>query len=322
MKTTIDDEILPHSKDPAISVLTKEFLTTVNSGGAGLETMSPEDARSVLVAVEKSVDVDYSGIEEFEKIITQGGYHVKLNIVRTEGSKKKLPVFIFIHGGGWVLGDFPTHKRMVRDLVVSTGATGVFVNYTPSPEAHYPQAVEEIYAATKWVAENGDEINVDGTKLAVVGNSVGGNMTAVTALKAIKNNGPKITSLVMFWPIVAANFETDTYKKYGIDRFLTTNLMKWMYDQSTTDLEQTEEIYASQINAPIDLLKKFPPTLIQVAEADVLREEGEAFGQKLDAAGVDVTKIRYNGMIHDFGLLNPLAHLPQVKSLFRHAVQI
>ncbi|MDR7369913.1 alpha/beta hydrolase [Flavobacterium aquidurense] len=319
MKTTIDDEILPYSKDPAISVLTKEFLTAVNSGGAGLETMSPEDARSVLVAVQKSVDVDYSGIEEFEKIVTQDGYHVKLNIVRPEGSKKRLPVFIFIHGGGWVLGDYPTHKRMVRDLVVSTGAAGVFVNYTPSPEAHYPQAVEEIFAATKWVAENGAEINVDGTKLAVVGNSVGGNMTAVTALKAIKNNGPKITSLVMFWPIVAANFETDTYKKYGIDRFLTTNLMKWMYDHYTTDLEQREEMYASPINAPIDLLKKFPPTLIQVAEADVLREEGEAFGQKLDAAGVDVTTIRYNGMIHDFGLLNPLAHLPQVKSLFRHA---
>ncbi len=321
MKTVLPNENgkFHFSQDPAISAETKKFLTALNTGGPGLETMSPEEARQVLVGAQKSVAVDYSGIEESEKTITQDGYTLKLNIVKPEGTTEKLPVFIFIHGGGWVLGDYPTHKRMVRDLVVLTGAAGVFVNYTPSPEAHYPQAVEEIYAATKWVAANGNEINVDGSRLSVVGNSVGGNMTAVTALKAIENNGPKIASLVMFWPIVAANFDTETYQQYGEDRFLTTPLMKWMYDHYTKDLAQREEIYASPINASLELLKNFPPTLIQVAEADVLREEGEAFGRKLDEAGVEVTTVRYNGMIHDFGLLNPLAHLPQVKSLFRYA---
>lgn len=307
------------TQDPAISKETKKFLTALNSGGVPLETLSPEEAREVLVGAQKSVEVDYSGIEESEKTISQDGFSIKLNIVRPEGSKEKLPVFIFIHGGGWVLGDYPTHKRMVRDLVVLSGAVGVFVNYSPSPEAKYPTAVNEIYAATKWVAENGNEINVDGTKLSVVGNSVGGNMIAVTALKSIENNGPKITSLILFWPIVAANFETETYKQFGEDRFLTTPLMKWMYDHYTPDLAQREEIYASPLNASLELLKNFPPTLIQVAEADVLREEGEAFGRKLDEAGVDVTTVRYNGMIHDFGLLNPLAHLPQVKSLFEYA---
>jgi len=306
-------------QDPAISKETKKFLTALNSGGVPLETLSPEEARLVLVGAQKSVEVDYSGIEESEKIISQDGFSIKLNIVRPEGSTEKLPIFIFIHGGGWVLGDYPTHKRMVRDLVVLSGAVGVFVNYTPSPEAKYPVAVNEIYAATKWVAENGNEINVDGSKLSVVGNSVGGNMTAVTALKSIENNGPKITSLILFWPIVAANFENETYKQFGKDRFLTTSLMKWMYDHYTTDLAQREEIYASPLNASLELLKNFPPTLIQVAEADVLREEGEAFGRKLDEAGVEVTTVRYNGMIHDFGLLNPLAHLPQVKSLFEYA---
>lgn len=310
---------IPFSQDNAISKETKKFLTALNSGGVPLETLSPEEAREVLIGAQKSVEVDYSGIEESEKNISQDGFSIKLNIVRPEGSNEKLPVFIFIHGGGWVLGDYPTHKRMVRDLVVLSGAVGVFVNYTPSPEAQYPIAVNEIYAATKWVAENGNEINVDGTKLSVVGNSVGGNMTAVTALKAIENNGPKIVSLVMFWPIVAANFETETYKQFGEDRFLTTSLMKWMYDNYTPDLAKREEIYASPLNASLELLKNFPPTLIQVAEADVLREEGEAFGRKLDEAGVEVTTVRYNGMIHDFGLLNPLAHLPQVKSLFEYA---
>lgn len=320
MHTSITNAPLEVANDPAISAETKKFLAALNSGGGKpLEAMSPADARLVLVGAQKSVDVDYSGIEESEKTITQDGYTITLNIVKPEGTTGILPAYIFIHGGGWVLGDYPTHKRMVRDLTVLSGAAGVFVNYTPSPEAQYPQAVNEIYAATKWVAENGAEIGVDGTRLSVVGNSVGGNMTAVTALKAIENNGPAIKSLIMFWPIVAANFETETYQQYGRDRFLTTPLMKWMYDNYTTNLAQREEIYASPINAGNELLKKFPPTLIQVAEADVLREEGEAFGRKLDAAGVTLTTIRYNGMIHDFGLLNPLAHIPQVKSLFTHA---
>ena len=316
---TIEKEIPSFSQDPAISKATKEFLKVLNSGGVPLETLSPEEARKVLVNAQAGVAVDYSGIDETEKTITQDGYTVTLNIVKPKGSTQQLPVFVFIHGGGWVLGDYPTHKRMVRDLVVLSGTTGVFVNYTPSPEAQYPQATEEIYAAVKWVAEHGNEINVDGSKLSVVGNSVGGNMTAVTAIRAIQNNGPKLANLIMFWPIVAADFETSTYQRFGESRFLTTTLMKWMYDHYTKNLNQREEIYASPLNAPADILKHFPPTFIPVAEADVLREEGEAFGRKLDEAGVEVTTIRYNGMIHDFGLLNALADIPQTKALFRQA---
>lgn len=306
--------------DAAISREIKVFLAALNSGGGDpIESMSPLDARQVLVGAQKSVEVDYSGIQESEKTIEQDGFTIKLNIVEPEGNTETLPAFIFIHGGGWVLGDYPTHKRMVRDLVVQSGATGIFVNYTPTPDAKYPQAVNEIYAATKWIAANGNQINVDGSTISVVGNSVGGNMTAVTALKAIENNGPKLKSLIMFWPIVAADFETDSYKKFGKDRFLTTPLMKWMYDLYTTDPAERAQIYASPLNATLEQLKNFPPTLIQVAEADVLRDEGEAFGRKLDEAGVSVTTIRYNGTIHDFGLLNPLAHIPQTKSLFVHA---
>ena len=160
-------------KDPHLSVETKEYLKVLNGGGPAVESLSKEDARNVLVTVQESVKVDVSGIEESEKTITSGDQTVKLTIVRPKGVKEKLPVFIFTHGGGWILGDYPTHKRMVRDLVVESGYAAVFVNYTPSPEAKYPQALHEIYAATKWVSEHGDEINVDGKRLALVGNSVG-----------------------------------------------------------------------------------------------------------------------------------------------------
>ncbi|WP_207513754.1 alpha/beta hydrolase [Longitalea luteola] len=312
--------IVDYASDPRIDTRTKAFLKALNtSGGKPLETLSPKEARQVLVDAQASVQVDLSGIEESEKTITADGHTVKLNIVRPEGVSGALPVFIFIHGGGWVLGDYPTHKRMVRDLVVLTGYCGVFVNYTPAPEAKYPTQVNEIFAATKWVAENGAEINVDGKNLAIVGNSVGGNMSAVTALKAKENSGPQIKVQILFWPIVDADFETASYKQFGKDRFLTTPLMKWMYDHYTTDPKQRKEIYASPLQATVQQLRGLPPALIQVAENDILRDEGEAYGRKLDEAGVPVTLVRYDGMIHDYGLLNALAELPAVKSAFVQA---
>jgi len=217
-----------------------------------------------------------------------------------------------------VLGDYPTHKRMVRDLVVLTGFAGVFVNYTRTPDAGYPQAINEIYAATRWVAEHGEKIEVDGKNLAVVGNSVGGNMTAVTALKAKENGGPNIKLHIMMWPVADANFETESYQQFGEKRFLTTPLMQWMFDLYATEA-QRREIYVSPLQASVEQLKGLPPALIQVAESDILRDEGEAYGRKLDEAGVKVTTVRYDGMIHDFGLLNGLAEEPAVRSLFEHA---
>jgi acetyl esterase/lipase len=312
--------ILDYKDDPRLSRGTRKFLEGLNSaGGPPLETMSPVDARQVLVGAQASVDVDLSGIDESEKTITADGHTVTLNIVRPKGVTEKLPVFMFIHGGGWVLGDYPTHKRLVRDLVVESGFAAAFVNYTPTPDAVFPTQIDQIYAGTKWVAENGDEINVDGKSLAVVGNSVGGNMTAVTAIKAIENGGPNIKALVMMWPIVDADFETGSYKQFGKDRFLTTSLMKWMYDLYISDPEKRNDPHASPLKASDEVLAKFPPTLVQVAESDILRDEGEAFGRRLDEAGATAATVRYDGMIHDFGLLNGLANEPGVRSLIRHA---
>jgi acetyl esterase/lipase len=312
-------KVLEVADDPRLSREVKAFLKLLNSGGVPLETLPPLEARQVLVNAQASVKVDLSGIDESEKTITADGYPITLNIVRPAGVKGILPVFIFIHGGGWVLGDYPTHKRMVRDLVVLSGFAAVFVNYTRTPDAQYPQAVNEIYAATKWVAEHGEEIGVDGKNLAVVGNSVGGNMTAVTTLMAKAKGGPHIKLQILMWPIVDADFETDSYQQFGEKRFLTTSLMKWMYDLYTTDSEKRKEIYASPLKATVEQLKGLPPALIQVAESDILRDEGEAYGRKLDEAGVKVTTVRYNGMIHDFGLLNGLAEVPAVRSLFVQA---
>lgn len=315
------EKTLDYQKDKHLSIEVKKYLKVLNVGEP-VETLSKEDARNVLVAVQNGVEVDLSGIEESEKIITDKDYPVKLTIVRPKGIIKKLPAFIFIHGGGWVLGDYATHKRMVRDLVVESGYAAVFVNYNPSPEAKYPQAINEVYAAIKWVAKHGDEINIDGKRLALVGNSAGGNMAIATSLLAKKHNETFIKVQVLLWPVTNTNFDTDSYKMYGEQRFLTTSMMKWMFDQYTTDLKQRKEIYLSPLLASIEELKGLPPTIIQVAENDILRDEGEAFGRKLDEAGVDVTTIRYNGVIHDFGLLNGLATLPQTRSMCTYSAGV
>ena len=320
MSTSTTLEITPvdYLTDEHLTPGVKDFLKIVNAGGP-VEALPKLAARRVLIDAQKAFNVDYSGIEESEKTIEVDGFTLKLNVVKPEGAKNGLPVFIFIHGGGWILGDYPTHRRLVRDLVVASGYASVFVNYTPSPEAQYPQAINEIYAATKWVAANGGEIGVDGTNLAVVGNSVGGNMTGVTALMAKEKNGPKIKFHIMMWPVTDATFEQESYERYGAQRFLTEPLMKWMWDQYTTDLEARKEIHASLLNATVEELKGLPPVLIQVAENDILRDEGEAYGRKLEQAGVTVTTVRYNGMIHDWGMLNGLANESGTKSLISHA---
>ncbi|GLQ94447.1 alpha/beta hydrolase [Dyella acidisoli] len=306
------------AEDTYVEHGTQAFLDTLaKAGGKPLETLSPADARQVLVNAQKGAHLAPADVSE--KTIVSDGKPIKLTIVRPHGVKSVLPAFMFFHGGGWVLGDFPTHERFVRDLVADSGAVAVFVNYDPSPEAHYPVAINQAYAATKWVAEHGADIQVDGKRLAVAGNSVGGNMAAVVALMAKANNGPTLRAQVLFWPVTNASFDDPSYNQYANGYFLTKNMMKWFWDAYTTDTKQRQEIYASPLQATSAQLKGLPPTLIQTAANDVLRDEGEAYARKLDAAGVDVVSVRYNGMIHDFGLLNVLSDIPATRAALHQA---
>ncbi|PMY45091.1 MULTISPECIES: alpha/beta hydrolase [Pseudomonas] len=299
---------------------TQAFLDALNAGsGKPMEQMTAKEARAVLVGAQAGVKLTLPKADVSQKTIKVDGQDISLTIVRPAGVKGTLPVFMFFHGGGWVLGDFPTHERLVRDLVVGSGAAAVFVNYTPSPEAHYPVAINQAYAATQWVAEHGQEINVDGKRLAVAGNSVGGNMAAVVSLMAKDKGTPAIRFQLLLWPVTDANFETASYNQYAEGHFLSKTMMKWFWDNYTTDARQRNEIYASPLRATSAQLKGLPPALIQTAGADVLRDEGEAYARKLDEAGVTVTSVRYNGMIHDYGLLNVVSQVPAVRSALLQA---
>ena len=305
---------------PGVEHQTQAFLNALAAaGGRPIETLSPAEARAVLVSAQAGAKVTLSPAEVSERVIHLDGQDLRLNIVRPQGAKGALPVFMFFHGGGWILGDFPTHERFVRDLVADSGAVAVFVNYTPSPEAHYPVAINQAYAATKWVAEHGSEIGVDGKRLAVAGNSVGGNMAAVVALMAKEKGTPVIRAQILFWPVTDANFENASYDEFAEGHFLTRSMMEWFWDAYTTNPSERQEIYASPLLASPEQLQGLPPALIQTAEKDVLRDEGEAYARKLDAAGVTVVATRYNGMIHDFGLLNVLSGVPATRAALHQA---
>ncbi|MGO0692875.1 alpha/beta hydrolase [Pseudomonas guariconensis] len=307
---------------PGIETTTQGFLQALAAGGGKpLETLSPKDARGVLTGAQASVKVDVSGIQIERRSIQVDSQALEIRVIRPQGAKGELPVFMFFHGGGWVLGDYPTHERLIRDLVVGSGAAAVYVDYTPSPEAQFPTAINQAYAATRWVAENGKHIGVDGSRLAVVGNSVGGNMAAVVAIKAKEAGTPKLRFQALLWPVTDANFNNGSYNQFAEGHFLTRNMMQWFWDSYTTDPRQRNDIHASPLRASLDQLKGLPPALVQTAEMDVLRDEGEAYARKLEAAGVPVTAVRYNGMIHDFGLLNVLSQVPGTRSALDQAAQ-
>jgi len=301
------------SQNPKVEHRIREFLQALNSsGGKPIETLTPSEARQVLVDAQTSVPLDLPACEVEQTTIVQNGLEVSLNIVQPAGATEVLPAFLFIHGGGWILGDFPTHERFVRDLVAESGFKAVFVNYTPSPEARYPTAINEIYAAAQWVAAHGDEIGVDGKRLAIAGNSVGGNMSAAVALMALHKGGPQFKCQVLLWPVTDADFDTGSYLEYANGYFLSRAMMQWFWEAYAPDAAQRRNIYASPLRATTEQLKGLPPALVQVAGNDVLRDEGLAYAHKLDAAGVDVTVVRYENLIHDYGLLNAIRQVPAV----------
>ena len=306
---------------PGVERNVATFLKSLE-GTETLDSMTPTDARAALSGAQAAPEMILPAANVSEKTIQINGSDLNLTIVRPAGSKQKtLPAFMFFHGGGWVLGDFPTHERYVRDLVAGSGAVAVFVNYSLSPETKYGVAIEQAYGATKWVAEHGQEINVDGKRLAVVGNSAGGNIAAAVALMANEKGMPALRSQVLLSPVTDANFDTPSYKEFANGYFLTKDLMVWFWDNYTTDAKERKQIYASPLQATTEQLKGLPPTLIQTAEFDVLRDEAEAYARKLDTAGVQVKAVRYNGMIHDFGLSNSFSHLPAVRSAIAQASQ-
>lgn len=299
--------------DVVLEPKTQAFINSL-AGAPPIYTLSPADARNVLAGAQKG-DVKKLAADEENKVLAIGPTgKTKIRIVKPAGAKGTLPVIIYVHGGGWVLGDADTHDRLVREIANGAHAAVVFVDYERSPEARYPVAIEQVYATAKYVTEHPKEFGVDPSRLAVVGDSVGGNMAAAFTLLAKQRGGPKIDQQVLFYPVTDASFDTGSYNHFANGPWLTKEAMKWFWNAYLPDEAKRKEPTASPLQASIEQLNGLPPALIIVDENDVLRDEGEAYGRKLSQAGVRVTSLRYNGTIHDFVLLNAISETPAVRS--------
>ena len=294
-------------------------------GGPPIYTLSPDKARGVLSGLQASTQVQKLPADVENRTISGGSdsKDVSITIVRPQNSRNDtLPVVIFTHGGGWVLGGFDTHERLVREIAIKANVVVVFVNYTLSPEGKYPVALEQAYATANWVARNGKSINVDSSRLAVVGDSVGGNLTAALTLLAKERGGPSIKFQVLFYPVTDANFDTPSYEKYEQGYWLTREGMKWFWNNYTSKETNRKEPTVSPLQASKEQLSGLPSALIINGENDVLCDEGEAYALKLLEAGVRVTAVRYHGTIHDFVMLDAITNDPAPRGAIEQASQM
>ena len=278
--------------------------------------LGPVEGRKTVDEVQ-SPEIEVPGTER-EVLQVEDGPSV--TVFRPAGAAGPLPVVLYIHGAGWVFGNDHTHGRLARELAKGTGAAVVFPNYSLSPEARYPTAINENLAAARWVVAHGGEHGLDGSRLAVAGDSVGGNMSIALTLQAKDDPQVNLAGQVLFYPVTDASFDTSSYREFAEGYFLRRDAMQWFWDQYTTDPAQRNEITASPLRATADQLAGLPPALVITAEADVLRDEGEAYAAHLRQAGVPVTAVRYQGIVHDFVMLNTLRGTPAAEGAIQQAI--
>ncbi|MGY4927848.1 alpha/beta hydrolase [Streptomyces sp. 900105755] len=283
--------------------------------------LAPAEGRKAVDEVQ-SGDIAKPAVDE-EWITVEGGPTgtVRARIVKPAGTTATLPVILYIHGAGWVFGNAHTHDRLVRELATGANAAVVFPEYDLSPEHRYPVAIEQNWTVAQWVVTQGSTRNLDATRIAVAGDSVGGNMSAALTLMAKERGGLPLLQQVLFYPVTDANFDTASYHQFATGYFLRRDGMQWFWDQYTTDETERAQITASPLRATTEQLTGLPPALVITGEADVLRDEGEAYANKLRAAGVPVTAVRFQGIIHDFVMLNALRETHAAEAAINLAVR-
>ncbi len=285
-------------------------VTRASSSPPYLFQLGPKKGRLALDKVQDPAAGAVAGpdmkVEDHVLAIGPSG-RVSVKILKPSNVALPMPVILYIHGAGWVFGNAHTHDRLIRELAAGAGAAVVFPNYSLSPEAKYPVAIEEIYAVAMWIADHGSEFGLDAKNLVIAGDSVGGNMAAAVTLLAKARGGPDIGRQLLFYPVTDASFDTLSYRRFSTGFMLRRDAMQWFWDQYTQDPEERLQITASPLRASLDDLKGLPEALVITAEADPLCDEGEAYASKLRQAGVRTTAVRFEGIIHDFVMLNALA---------------
>lgn len=303
--------------EPNLSKITQEFLDDLQKrGGKPIYELPPEEARLFLINLQCETHKEIKADVYDKAVFTGENGTVNLRIVRPKNSKEKLPVIFYIHGGGWVMGNSETHDMLIRKIAVSSNSMVIFPEYDLSPEAKFPTAINQCYAALKYVCENHEEFNANPEKVVVAGDSAGGNMATVLTMMAKEKGVPKIIYQILLYPVTDADMDTESYKEFKDGPYLTKKSMEWFWNAYLDDRTQKDDIYVSPLKAPLENLQNLPPALVITDENDVLRDEGEMYAKKLQEAGVDVLSVRINGTIHDFAMLNAMFESSQTKCAF------
>jgi acetyl esterase len=284
-----------------------------------LHQLGPERGRRVLDGLQSGNVARPEATVEDRMVRAGPGHEVPVRIVRPAGAIGRLPVILYLHGSGWVFGSCHTHDRLTRELAVSTGAAVVFPLYSLSPEARYPVAVEECYEVLCWLAGHGSA-DLDGGRVALAGDSAGGNLAAAVTLLAKQRSAPRPVAQVLFYPVTDARFDSASYRLFAEGFHLRRDTVRWFWDQYAPDEATRAEVTASPLRADLGQLAGLPPALVITAEADVLRDEGEAYAHRLRAAGVAVSATRYQGIIHDFVVLDALRDTEAAEAAITQAV--
>lgn len=304
--------------------ITQQFLNALAAGPPGpkLHEMVPAEARAMAAGLRSAFPETYpTPSTDVDTRTISGGPNgdLTIHVVRPPGRSGPLPVVMFFHGGGWLLGDFHSHGRLVREIAVGVNAAVVFPEYSLSPEVRFPVANEEAFFVTNYVAENARVLNIDGSRIAVAGDSAGANMASVVCMLAKEHRGPKISGAALFFPVVGADFDTASYREFSEGYFLTRDSMKWFWNHYAPDIEARKQPHASLLHASDDQLRALPPTFLMTCEFDVLRDEGEALAHRLIGAGVPVAGARYLGTIHTCVTQGALASTPATRNIIAAA---
>jgi acetyl esterase/lipase len=283
--------------------------------------IGPEKARKVLDDIQ-AAPIQKPDVSEKWITVPAAVGDVKVRIVKPVGATSRLPTILYMHGGGWILGNAGTHDRLVRELAVGVNAAVAFVEYNRSPEAHYPVAIEQGYATARWIVAKGATEGLDPARLAVAGDSVGGNMAAALAIMAKQRGDVRFLQQSLYYPVTDAAQDTNSYKQFADGPFLTAKAMAWFWDAYLPERNRRLEITASPLRASLDELAGLPPAFVIVDENDVLRDEGEAYARRLIEAGVPTTIVRYDAIIHDFMMLNPVRETQATTAAVEQAIHV
>ncbi|MDO4275409.1 MAG: alpha/beta hydrolase [Eubacteriales bacterium] len=270
--------------------------------------LPPREGRQVLEQTQDSPVYMYPAEIQSTMVMTKNWGRLRVYMVKPECVQKPAHIIYYIHGAGWVFGSFHTHEKLVRELAARTRCIVIFPEYARAPEAKFPVSIEQCYAVLCMVPDLVKKAGyiMNTNTLTVAGDSAGGNMAIAMTLMAKFRRGPKIHKQLLFYPVTNACFDTGSYCEFAEDYYLYRDGMKWFWDQYAPGMKERNNILASPLRASVEQLQGLPEALIINGEADVLRDEGEAYGRKLRSAGVPVIAARFQAMIHDFVMLNSL----------------